>query len=134
MDHYFDEGLEKDVYERRKTRLLVDLKEKETAQKKLETRKGIVVRKTERFLELSKNLMRTLKIGNPEEKLELIKTVTSNLSARGKKLIVSMRSPFFELANPPDVPYGAAQGNRTLIYCLEGSHSTTKLAPQCSLS
>jgi hypothetical protein len=50
--------------------------------------------------------------GNPDEKLELIKTATSNLSAEGKNLIVSMRSPFFELANTHDVLYGAPNRDR----------------------
>jgi hypothetical protein len=107
MDHFFEQGLEREIYERRKTRLLVELKEKESTQKKLERQKDIILRKTERFLELSKSLTGTFKIGNPEEKLELIKTVTSNLSVQGKKLIVTMRSPFFELGNPLDVPSGA---------------------------
>ena len=107
MDHYFEESLEKDIYERRKTKLLIELKEKEAAVKKLETSKGIALRKTERILELAKSLTQTSKMVNREEKLELIKTVTSNLSVQGKKLMVSMCFPFSELAKPPDVHFGA---------------------------
>jgi hypothetical protein len=107
MDHYFDENLEKDIYERRKTKLFVELKQKEAIQKKLERGENIVLRKAERILELSKSLTETLKTGNPEEKVELIKIVTSNLTAQGKNLIVSMCSPFFELANPFNVLSGA---------------------------
>jgi site-specific DNA recombinase len=97
-DCYIEGGLNKDTYESRKEKLLVEITEKENAHAELTTGKTRIIRKVKNFLELSKKLIKSYETGIWEEKRELLETVTSNLMIEGKKLIVSMRSPFSEMA------------------------------------
>jgi hypothetical protein len=93
-DCYVEGGLDKTTFELRKQNLLVNIKEKEDIHNQILTQNNYLLQKTKNFLELSKSLINLYKTGNPEEKVELIKTVTSNFSVDGKNLEIATRLPF----------------------------------------
>lgn len=98
-DCYVEGGLDKETYEKRKQDLLISTKEKEQTQKRLDSGKEQLLRKARKFLELSNNLTASYQNGFLHNQRELIETVTSNLVVEGKKLIITMRSPFSEIAD-----------------------------------
>ena len=98
-DCYVEGGLDKEIYEKRKEKLLFESKEKEAAQKDLLRGKERTLRRVEKFLELGKSLILSYTKGILEEQRELVEIVTSNLMAEGKKLVISMQSPFSEMVN-----------------------------------
>lgn len=98
-DCYLENGIDKETFDKRKEILLLELKEKENAKNEFSKGKDWILKKTGKFLELGKNLTETYRIGNLEEQRDLLQIVTSNLVVDGKKLIISMRSPFLELQN-----------------------------------
>jgi len=53
----------------------------------------------ERFLELAGSVNIRYKLGNVEEKREMLKIVTSNRLIEGKKLDFTLSLPFLEVAN-----------------------------------
>lgn len=95
-DCYLEEGLDKVTYESRKNSLLIELKQKENAERNQGS--GNLPEKAKDFLELSKRLTGLYESENLEEKKEMVEIVTSNLEVSGKKLMFSMRSPFLEIA------------------------------------
>jgi len=98
-DCYVEGGLDKETFEDRKRKLLLDTKTKEAAENDILLGQEKIFKRTKKFLELANSLINSLEIANLEEKRELLKITTSNLSVEGKKLIISMRSPFLELTN-----------------------------------
>jgi DNA invertase Pin-like site-specific DNA recombinase len=106
-DCYLEDGLDKSTYSQRKEQLLSELKAKEVAQRDLNAKKELVFRKAKYFLELSESLVNSYKMGFLEEKRRFVEIVTSNLSLEGKKLIISMQSPFFELSKRAEIASGA---------------------------
>jgi site-specific DNA recombinase len=106
LDFYLEEGLDKETYERRKEKLLFESKTKEAAENELRTEDGKIYIRVRNFLELSMNLIKSYKNGILEERKDLVHIVTSNLTVEGKKLTISMRSPFLEVAERFDLCFG----------------------------
>lgn len=59
------------------------------------------------FLELSKSAYLSYKSANDEEKRDLVETITSNIIAKDKKLIIKLKSPFDRVYERPNGPSGA---------------------------
>lgn len=97
-DCYVEGGLDKTTYERRKETLLLELKEKEGGITTFSEKREKVFTSTRKKLELAKSLVLSYENGNLEKRRNLVETVTSNLLVEGKKLIITMRSPFLELS------------------------------------
>jgi hypothetical protein len=98
-DSYIDRMIEKDVFEERKTTLLMDRRGFEDALAQLQgTGKSIPDRLAE-FLELVKSAYLQYKMGLPEEKCDLLKIVTSNRQVEGKNVELTLSLPFNEVAN-----------------------------------
>lgn len=111
-----DNALGQEEYNTRKLALLTELKGIEHRESEVKGNKAIVFQNVQKFLELAKSLTALDEITNPDEKREMIKKATSNLSTEGKNLVVTMKSPFTELVNREliaecDHPWG---GSRTL--------------------
>lgn len=106
-DCYVDGQLDKEIFETRKKQLLLELKTKEAAEQQLLQGNTSLFNKAKQFFELARSLIKSYEKGILEEKRDLLETATSNLETEGKKLIISMRSPFLELKNRWNVHYGA---------------------------
>ena len=105
-DVYLESELDKDTFERKKSQLLFELKAKENEESNILNEKQKTLRRVEKFLELAKSLIQSHITGNPQELRELAEITTSNLQVEGKKLVISMRSPFLEVCNLRDFHYG----------------------------
>jgi len=97
-DCYVEGGLDKNGFEKRKHNILIEIKEREVALNELKQDKEHIFNKARKFFELAKNLINSYETANVEKKRKIVETTTSNLSAEGKKLIISMRSPFLEMS------------------------------------
>ena len=97
-DCYLEEGMDKEMFERRKNTLLIELKNSTKARDKIVQGKEGILQTANNFLELVKSLTGSYKIGISEEKRQLVEIVTSNFVAQGKNLVITMRKPFSDLA------------------------------------
>lgn len=98
-DAYIDTAIDKTLFEKRKEKLLIELQGVRHRASLVSTEKQMLFKKVKEFLELLKSLINGYKNGIPEEKREILKTVTSNVTITGKKPMITIRSPFYELAN-----------------------------------
>lgn len=98
-DALVENMIDKAQFEYRKEKLLIEdqgLKQKLT---QLSEQKEIMFRKAQKFLELAKSLRKSFINANPEEKRKLMKNATSNLTIEGRKLMFTMKTPYFDMAN-----------------------------------
>jgi site-specific DNA recombinase len=98
-DAYLDGVIEKDLFEERKSALLMERKDIEENLAQAKEGKQSVADRLAEFLELAGSAYIEYKIGLPEEKRDLLKVVTSNRSVAGKKLELTLSLPFNEMAN-----------------------------------
>jgi DNA invertase Pin-like site-specific DNA recombinase len=103
--------LDKDSYEMRKQEILASQQELYEHKNEISSKKTQFLKKMKDFLELAKNLILLYDSGNIDEKRELLEYLTSNLYVEGKKVMFSMVSPFYELANRDILSFGG--GNKT---------------------
>lgn len=98
-DLYLDEEIEKDLFESRKRDFLTTQQDIRDKLAGLDVKNDSDAVCLEKNLELAMAPEKLYYFADQEEKRELLKTITSNLSVEGKKLYISMRSPFHEIAN-----------------------------------
>jgi site-specific DNA recombinase len=106
-DAYIDRLVEKDVFEARKNALLA---ERVDAKEKLAVSSGSGFRVSEElanFLERAGGAYSGYKIGNVDEKRDLVDSITSNRLLNGKSLEISLASPFQEVADRFQNSHGA---------------------------
>ncbi|MBK9214621.1 MAG: recombinase family protein [Chloracidobacterium sp.] len=93
-DAYMDGVFDGETYALKKnslTRERIEIGEKLAA---LEDDNDLVMSELKKFLELAKSAYLSFKSANDEEKRELVKTVTSNITAKDKTLSIKLNSPF----------------------------------------
>lgn len=109
-DALLDGLIDKDIFEQKKKTLYLDrLSADETAQE-LSGRE--IYDRVTKFLELGKTLTTSYELANSFEKREILKTTTSNFSLAEKKPVVTLLSPFSEMANRHPVSFGEPSRNR----------------------
>ena len=98
-DAYIDRSIEKEIFEERKKALLTERKDVEEQLAKLQDEASSIPDRLSRIFELAENARLSYKTALPDEKRDLLKTLTSNLLIDGKNVIVELRSPFREMEN-----------------------------------
>ncbi|MBI1783632.1 recombinase family protein, partial [Candidatus Sumerlaeota bacterium] len=98
MDAYVDRGLDRDLFEERKTSLLLERKDLEGRLARMDADPVSSAERLAQFLELAGSLSLSYEMANDEEKREIIKIATSNRTAGSKNLSVEPSFPFSELA------------------------------------
>lgn len=98
-DALLDQVLDKAAFNDRRESLLLDQKGIEEALASLTQDKGRSPDKMEKFLELAESAWLSYQSAFPEEKREMLKIVTSNLSVNGKELVIEPSFPFQVLIN-----------------------------------
>ncbi|HZS53847.1 MAG TPA: recombinase family protein [Bryobacteraceae bacterium] len=111
-DAYIDGALEKSLFDERKIALLMDRAELERERDRNIPDKGVLEADILKLFERIKTLWLTYKKATPEEKREILKTVTSNLVVDGKNVVVELRSPFREIAKAHSVLSGPPSRSR----------------------
>ncbi|HZV69844.1 MAG TPA: recombinase family protein [Saprospiraceae bacterium] len=110
-DAFIDNVIDKNQFENKKEKLLVALQGFKHKSMSLSDQKEAIFKKASKFLELVKSSKKSYLNGINEEKRKIIKSVTSNFAIQGRKLMITMKSPFYEIANRIDFLSGALDRN-----------------------
>lgn len=97
-DAYLDQAIDKGTFEERKAALLFEQKAIEENLKNL-AQGDREPDKLQEFLELAENALLSYQTGNPEEKRQIVKAVSSNRSVQEKNLYLEPSIGFREVAN-----------------------------------
>jgi DNA invertase Pin-like site-specific DNA recombinase len=106
-DCYVEGGLDKDVYEERKLKLLTESKELQVKEQDLLSDRGGVIQRTKKYLELAGSLKNSYKTANPDEQREMAELITSDFKVSGKNLMITMKNPFEEFSERLNFTLGA---------------------------
>jgi len=110
-DALIDNVIDKDLFEIKKEKLLVELQGFKHKSLNLSDQKEAIFKKASKFLELIKSAKKAYLNGINEEKRKIIKCITSNFAIQGRKPIISMKSPFYEIVNRSDILSGGLERN-----------------------
>jgi len=112
-DAYIDRIIDKEIFEERKTALLMERKDMEEKMDQLKTGMLSIPDRLAEFLELAGSAYLSYKMGFSEEKRDLMKILTSNREVDGKNVDLRLAIPFEGVANrykysngvpQPDIP------------------------------
>jgi DNA invertase Pin-like site-specific DNA recombinase len=98
-DAYIDRLIEKEIFEERKTALLLERKSLEETVAQLREGTASGPDRLAEFLELAARAYLAYKMGLPEEKRDLLRIVTSNRVVERKTVGLTLAPPFDEVAN-----------------------------------
>ncbi len=114
-DAYVDGSIEKEVFDRRHAALLLDRRQLQDQLARYGD--GLpIADHLRKFFERLESAYLRYKEGLVEEKREILKIVTSNLSVEGKKLIVERKSPLDRIANRSKTIRGGAERDVARIW------------------
>ena len=99
MDAYLDSVFDRPMFEEKKLALLVERQELEEQQNEMVSGQRTIVDDVENYLEPIKGFRLSYVLGTTPEKREMLESLTSNLEADGKNVVVKLLSPFQEAAN-----------------------------------
>jgi DNA invertase Pin-like site-specific DNA recombinase len=112
IDAYLDSAVDRPLFEERKFALLMERKALEESRACIGAGIDAVEKDLADYLELLKDLSLSYETANAQEKRQLLKTITSNLVADGKKLVVELHSPFLDMRKLPSVLSGSPVRDR----------------------
>jgi DNA invertase Pin-like site-specific DNA recombinase len=98
-DAFLDGAIERELFEQRKTALLMELKGLEENMANMRDQTQSEPDRLSEFLELAGNAWLGYKMGILEEKRDLLKIATSNREMDGKNALIEPSAPFYEVAN-----------------------------------
>ena len=98
-DAYIDRMIEKDIYERKKAALLVEHKGIDEQRTALKENPAAAEHRLTEFFELAKSAQLSYEMKLPEERRDFLKIVTSNRLVEGKNIVITLKTPFDEVAN-----------------------------------
>jgi|WetSurMetagenome_2_1015567.scaffolds.fasta_scaffold00300_7 site-specific DNA recombinase len=98
-DAYIDRLIEKDIFEKRKESLYMELRTIEDKLVEMKGSRNSMPDKLAKFLELATNVYSSYKAALPCEKREILEKVTSNRIADHKNVLIELKLPFQEVAN-----------------------------------
>jgi hypothetical protein len=124
---YLDRMIDKQAFEERRTSLLFEEKAIEDRMREIKDGKHPLPDRLDNFLELIKALCCNYKTAIPEEKREILRSVTSNRAIGPKNVEIQLRSPFLELASRGIVQCGGH--DQTVPRTLEGSFDDAAGSP-----
>ena len=105
-DAWLDHEIEAEIFKNKKTSCFLEQREKEDLPKTLSTNGDNVLKKIEKFLELAKMAYLSYKMATPEEKRDMVKIITSNLTVKEKNVSIKAKYPFKGLENRPSFTVG----------------------------
>ena len=131
-DAYLESVIDKEQFEDKKGQILIEQQELRRNEGHFEIQKEAIFKKARNFLGLLKDLKKSFIIATNEEKRKILKFITSDLTLQGKNLMLTMQSPFYEIANRPELMSGEL--NReiprsklvelAICFCERDSHNT----------
>lgn len=116
-DGYLDRVFDEEIYKLKKNQLVLEEKEIREKLNELAGNPEVSLSRAEEFLELVNSAYSSYKRANAVEKRELVKTLTSNFTAEGKKVLFKLNLPFDLVANRVAIPNGSPYGATTRTFC-----------------
>jgi site-specific DNA recombinase len=107
MDAYLDGAIDRSLFEEKKVGLLMERKALEERRQEVIGGGHRIVLDISEFLERVDTLSLSYEMATVQERRDILKIVTSNLTADGKNVVVELRSPFQEVGKLNLVPTGA---------------------------
>ena len=124
-DAYIENTIDKEVFEDKKEKLMIEQQGLNHQIEELSIKKDLIFKKAEFFLELLKSIKKSYLNGIFEERRKILKLVTSNLSIQGKKLIITMKLPFQDIANRWNLSSGGHVRNESRTCTVDCAISAT---------
>jgi site-specific DNA recombinase len=98
-DAYLESVIDKEQFEDKKGQIMIEQQELRSKESHLESQKEAIFKKAKNFIGLLNDLKKSFLIATNEEKRKLLKYITSDLKIQGRNLMITMQSPFHEIAN-----------------------------------
>lgn len=111
-DAYIDRAIDKELFEHRKTALLMQQKALEEQIAKLKDPTRSIPDRLADYLELAEGSYLQYQLGLMNDKRDLLKTLTSNRAVDGKTIDISFSFPFNAIANRFENAYGGPYRTR----------------------
>lgn len=105
-DAYLEEAIARDLYERRKRNILMEQRSLRDRSELL-SEKGVPANRALENLERANMAYSGFRMGNMEEKREVVDSVTSNIVVSGKNPMIELQNPFQGLLNWRNTHFGA---------------------------
>jgi site-specific DNA recombinase len=105
-DAYLSGDLDRDLFNQRKTALIMERREAEDGLALAKQKNLSVLRQIRNFLELAKTALNTYETASLEEKRHLLEKLTSNRVSNCKSVEITLTFPFSEIANRHTNPNG----------------------------
>ena len=107
MDVYLDGAIDGSLFQQKKLSLLMERKGLEETRLMIDNGEQTPEQSVLKYLERVETLPLSYQSGNTDEKRDILKSVTSNLTVERKNVVVELRSPFREIAKLAGVPTSA---------------------------
>ena len=121
VDAYAEGILVAEIVREKQNALLAEKKDIENRLASVERQDMIAVTgRMRQFFELARNAEQSYKIALPEEKRDLVRTLTSNLAVEAENLFVELTFPFSELEKCSENNSSTAMGIRTPVTAVRG--------------
>jgi len=128
-DAYLESVIDKEQFEDKKEQIMIEQQELKRNEGHFESQKEVIFKKAKNFLGLLKDLKKSFIIATNEEKRKILKFITSDLTFQGKNLRITMQSPFYEIANHPNLTSGELKreiprsklAELAICFCEQGS-------------
>jgi site-specific DNA recombinase len=111
MDAYLDDTFDTSLLKEKQLALIMERRALEDEHRRNAAGENSVAESILEYLELLNGLPLRYETGNREQKRQLVKDVSSNLSANGRNVAVELRSPFREIAELEVITSGAPLRN-----------------------
>ena len=106
IDAYTDGVIDKELFTEKKLALLMEQRELQDERDAIQTGQSHSTQKLEEILEQLKALPLSYEIANPRERRQLLQEITSNIEVDRKNVVITLRSPFREIATATSVSPG----------------------------
>jgi DNA invertase Pin-like site-specific DNA recombinase len=106
-DAFVDEVFDKETYLEKKNQLVIEEQEIKEKLNRLAKNESDILNQLKDFLELLNRAYASYKLGNAEEKREMVETCVSNFAVNGKFLITKLKMPFQIVLEREVVPAGS---------------------------
>ncbi len=98
-DALIDGLIDKKLFEEKREKIIFEIQDINQRRGKISSEKDNIFKKAKNYIELAKSLRKSYLNGNPEEKRDMLKIITSNFTINQKNLMFTIKSPFVEIAN-----------------------------------
>jgi site-specific DNA recombinase len=108
-DAYVDGVFDKETYLTKKNQITIEQLQTKQQLQNISANSEETINQVEKFLELSNNAYISYKLGDNDDKCDLVKTTTSNFTVSHKTVLIKLKTPFNMVAERPRFPVGSPQ-------------------------